>query len=396
MSKRSVKRGGDHTSSQSPLFSFVFFWDQDQYRGYASNSSIECGGYRSRFSMLLLEFGEYFLEDFACELLSFCDILADSPEIIKGRLKLCSRSLVFDPCDSTDSGSSRLRPLMKFPYKAIQSSLQEIPYPSGILESSTFSFTATSFWEMMEDDKVAPYKLIEFSSINGSSPQIDKRFAFTLLHSDLKKFLYNCNKLRDIFMQGKGKSYPSDQLQPLIDSAMRLSMVFNASHLVDFHEQLLLPNPLAVHRIAPLISSPGGLMITDKRIYFQPSQINNTGSATDKLGVQSFPLSQVQRIFRRRYLMRQTAVEFFLSSKQRFLFAFDSQADRDLICDLAERQLPQLGRDLPSSQAARLDLVKQKWQRREISNFEYLMFLNNEADRSCNDLTQYPVRYLWH
>jgi len=32
-----------------------------------------------------------------------------------------------------------------------------------------------------------------------------------------------------------------------------------------------------------------------------------------------------------------------------------------------------------------------KWQRREISNFEYLMFLNTLAGRTFNDLTQYPV-----
>ena len=32
-----------------------------------------------------------------------------------------------------------------------------------------------------------------------------------------------------------------------------------------------------------------------------------------------------------------------------------------------------------------------KWQRREISNFDYLMFLNTIAGRTYNDLNQYPV-----
>ncbi len=36
----------------------------------------------------------------------------------------------------------------------------------------------------------------------------------------------------------------------------------------------------------------------------------------------------------------------------------------------------------------------QKWQRREISNFDYLMYLNTVAGRSYNDLNQYPV-YPW-
>jgi hypothetical protein len=35
--------------------------------------------------------------------------------------------------------------------------------------------------------------------------------------------------------------------------------------------------------------------------------------------------------------------------------------------------------------------ITQRWQRREISNFEYLMALNTYAGRTYNDLTQYPV-----
>lgn len=32
-----------------------------------------------------------------------------------------------------------------------------------------------------------------------------------------------------------------------------------------------------------------------------------------------------------------------------------------------------------------------QWQRGHISNYQYLLHLNNLADRSCNDLSQYPV-----
>ena len=37
------------------------------------------------------------------------------------------------------------------------------------------------------------------------------------------------------------------------------------------------------------------------------------------------------------------------------------------------------------------DEVTQKWVRREISNFDYLMAVNSWADRTVNDLAQYPV-----
>ena len=38
--------------------------------------------------------------------------------------------------------------------------------------------------------------------------------------------------------------------------------------------------------------------------------------------------------------------------------------------------------------------MMQRWQRREISNFDYLMYLNTVAGRTYNDLNQYPV-YPW-
>ncbi len=35
--------------------------------------------------------------------------------------------------------------------------------------------------------------------------------------------------------------------------------------------------------------------------------------------------------------------------------------------------------------------MTQRWQRREISNFEYLMYLNTISGRTYQDLNQYPV-----
>ena len=35
--------------------------------------------------------------------------------------------------------------------------------------------------------------------------------------------------------------------------------------------------------------------------------------------------------------------------------------------------------------------ITSQWQRGLISNFDYLMYLNSLADRTFNDLTQYPV-----
>ena len=59
--------------------------------------------------------------------------------------------------------------------------------------------------------------------------------------------------------------------------------------------------------------------------------------------------------------------------------------------------LDQIGRELRVQPSMRLTEMKSRdqwtedWQWGRISNFEYLMYLNREADRSFNDLTQYPV-----
>ena len=47
---------------------------------------------------------------------------------------------------------------------------------------------------------------------------------------------------------------------------------------------------------------------------------------------------------------------------------------------------------MSARQLFRASNMTQKWQRREISNFEYLMFLNTIAGRTYNDLNQVSDR----
>ena len=86
----------------------VFFWEGDSY-GRPS---------RSRFNLLLLEYGEYFFEDTTVfwypmpddsvgRSLEMCDSLK-----VPGRLKICSRSLIFEP-------SNHNKPLVKYSFKSI-------------------------------------------------------------------------------------------------------------------------------------------------------------------------------------------------------------------------------------------------------------------------------------
>lgn len=67
---------------------------------------------------------------------------------------------------------------------------------------------------------------------------------------------------------------------------------------------------------------------------------------------------------------------------------FEDEATRDLFyTKLIVDQASKLTKLEEFSQENML----QKWRYGAISNFDYLMYLNNIADRSYNDLTQYPV-----
>jgi hypothetical protein len=111
-------------------------------------------------------------------------------------------------------------------------------------------------------------------------------------------------------------------------------------------------------------------------------------------------LNEIRAIFTRRFLLQQNAIEIFLAQRTSIMFAF---SDFDTVKKVI-KYLPPVGvgvkYGIPQSRRASLMSPKQlfaasnmtqKWQKREISNFEYLMFLNTIAGRTYQDLNQYPV-----
>ncbi|OQV18754.1 Neurobeachin [Hypsibius exemplaris] len=108
----------------------------------------------------------------------------------------------------------------------------------------------------------------------------------------------------------------------------------------------------------------------------------------------------IRAIFARRFLLQSTALEIFMSTRSSVMFAFNDHAAVKKVV----RALPAVGigtkYGIPQSRYASLmsprKIFRQsnmtvKWQRREISNFEYLMYLNTIAGRTYNDLNQFPV-----
>ena len=157
--------------------------------------------------------------------------------------------------------------------------------------------------------------------------------------------------------------------------------------------------------VSPGLAAPGTVSITSSELYFEVTE--EEVAKLDPLVVRycdhlhgKWYFSEIRAIFSRRYLLHPTAIELFLASRTSIMFAFpDAAAVRKVI-----KALPRVGvgikYGIPQTRRAsmmsprqlyRSSNMTQKWQRREISNFEYLMFLNTIAGRTYNDLNQYPV-----
>lgn len=96
-------------------------------------------------------------------------------------------------------------------------------------------------------------------------------------------------------------------------------------------------------------------------------------------------LRDVRDIIQRRFLLRDCGLELHLTDNRRLYFAFDHPSHRAAFCAAAAEQ-PVLQLEVKDQGNMML-----AWQAGKVSNFDYLMFLNNMADRSFNDLAQYPV-----
>ena len=167
--------------------------------------------------------------------------------------------------------------------------------------------------------------------------------------------------------------------------------------------QLIVPCELVI----ALDTIKGSFEITNKHIYFivvagedekkedNIVDVNATSIETLKAAYdQKWPINDIYEIYKRRYLLRYTAIEIFFLNRTAFFFNFDKSHIDSVIKTLVNQRPPNLkfhAYSLTPTALLKKSRLTQKWQRREISNFEYLMALNTFANRTYNDLTQYPV-----
>ncbi|KAJ3237358.1 Neurobeachin-like protein 1 [Chytriomyces hyalinus] len=107
-----------------------------------------------------------------------------------------------------------------------------------------------------------------------------------------------------------------------------------------------------------------------------------------------WPISKLREAYFRRCQLRNSAIEFFFVDGSNCFFNFKgSKPKLSLLSHIVRLRPPNLkiaDPRNPVEMIAKSD-VTERWQRHEISNFEYLMHLNTVSGRTNNDLTQYPV-----
>ncbi|PRP85404.1 hypothetical protein PROFUN_06950 [Planoprotostelium fungivorum] len=317
-----------------------------------------------RFSALLLDEGEYYFEDFG----GWYYPPAESDESsargrIKGRLKMCSRSFIFDP----DEWSI---PIFKFPFKFVTApGIKKVNALNRFLSNDTtvFGFAATNYAEMKANNINAPYVFREEGR---------KVHRFSLNYVNLDNVLHRFQELLEISQNGQDDK----KLKTIIDNR-ESSVVFDTSALEDFREDILLQ--MIGSRISPLVEDPGIICVTNKLLYFQP--VNNMSVRP----VEKYHLSDLQRVAKSRYVLRHVGLELFFSNKTSTFFVFKSTEDRDrAYTGLLSGHIESVHDTMDIEER---ESTTHKWQSGLISNFDYIMYLNSVAGRTYNDLTQYPV-----
>ena len=188
--------------------------------------------------------------------------------------------------------------------------------------------------------------------------------------------------------------------------------------------------------VTPLTVTRGRLDISNLHMFFYPAP-HEAGSSssllspsgmdgTSHVGIEPgkkenmrWSLRDLRHLFSRRYLLRSNAMEFFFTDQTNIFFSFEHLEDKESAWStIGKYAPPSLDYGLPTTSSKehsshfirgkvskrRKSLTSynpwhvlkrsgltERWRRREISNFEYLMHLNTLAGRSYNDITQYPI-----
>ncbi|KAG7266194.1 hypothetical protein CRUP_016970, partial [Coryphaenoides rupestris] len=283
---------------------------------------------KERFSLLLLDLEEYYFEQHTALQLQ---ATSTKDRKFRGSFKVCSKSIIFDPEDFSEAIIKiPLRECKKIEVVAKKDNPFEVKPP-------TISILCRQVNYIKEDNVIAPYRIERLHRASC----LDK--------------LGDQTAMIEANLQSRLASFQS---------------VVERPHMECVAEMVL-----------PLITNPGHVCITDEGLYFQPLN----GYPEQVIQIQ---LHKVLRIYKRRHGLRPLGLEVFCTENDPcsdIYLKFYDTGERDevyyYIATFLENHM--------TEHTAESYMLQ--WQRGHLSNYQYLLHLNSLADRSCNDLSQYPV-----
>lgn len=165
-------------------------------------------------------------------------------------------------------------------------------------------------------------------------------------------------------------------------------------------EEIVGNYPQRCKNINPDSCCGGHLIVSNLCCYFKGDEpladpnITKVVPCDEKTQLLSWRHTDVVEIHRRRYMLKDNALEIFLINGVTMLLSFETTRERDKVhLALLELEMPNLvdSGDADTPDSGKIKMVTYSWQQGEITNFEYLMELNKLAGRTFNDLMQYPV-----
>ncbi|XP_021693920.1 uncharacterized protein LOC5568525 isoform X2 [Aedes aegypti] len=170
------------------------------------------------------------------------------------------------------------------------------------------------------------------------------------------------------FLQKDFRTFDDQPLKPLLDYLIP----HNRSQEFSMENQVLYT--WTVRQISPKEERDCECILTSTELVLSLS----TGD------ISIYDLHDITKIWKKRYQHQETAVEIFLQSDKSLFLVFDKSLEREQFVGFFHDLVQREGRQ-------ELEVHTQAWKEGLLSNWEYLMHLNQISGRSYHDLMQYPV-----
>nr|XP_057915488.1 protein FAN [Doryrhamphus excisus] len=318
---------------------------------------------KERFSLLLLDLEEYYFEEHTAYHVTSISSTSAKTRKIRGSFKVCSRSVIFDPDDLTE-------PILKIPLRDCQQIQFEAKESNPFHEPkpSSISIECQQVIYIKENCIISPYRNQRGAKTVNFQLEVWRKT------EDVVQTLHQLHRASCLEKLGDQTAMITANLQSRLARSSFDKLCFQSVAEKPHME-------CAVAMVLPLVSNPGHACITDDNLYFQP--LNGYPEPVIQIKLQ-----QVRRIYKRRHGLRPLGLEVFCSENDfcsDIYLKFYNTTDRD---EMYYYIATFLDNHVTEHTAESYML---QWQRGHLSNFQYLLHLNNLADRSCNDLSQYPA-----